>query len=387
MFTLHGVRVALITDTFTPQVNGVTTVLTRMRDAIESAGLEVTVVGPRYPGNRNSANGSGLCIPSLPLPIYPAIRLSAPFSQRVKRHLDEFGPDVIHVPTEGPLGLLGRRYALRRGLPLITSFHTDFPLYARHYGAGWLEAAVWRWLVWFHEPAKLIQTPGEAVLRKLEERGLKQAKLWGRGVETRRFRPGLRQDSWRTVRGIAPDQLLVVHVGRLAREKNTDLLLDAWSEAHAHLDDRAVFLLVGDGPMAKVIDRRAPWIRRIGFISRDELAEIYANSDICVLPSTTETLGLVALEAMASGLAVIAADTGGFRETIADGIDGLLVRPDDALAFAAAILQLAEIPDLRRRLGRAARCMTESRDTARENRELIEQYESVLPTGVPLVVF
>ncbi len=366
-------RIALVTDTYTPQVNGVTTVVVRIANVLREFGHEVVVVAPRYPGHSPVDPGQ-LRIPSASFPPYPAIRLSLPRFGVVSRFLDSFAPDVVHVATEGPLGLTGRRYAVRRGIPLVTSYHTNFPQYARHYGAGVIEPLVWKWLRWFHQPAVLTQTPGEAVANELEGRGIGRPIVWGRGVDTSHFKPERRSAGWRRWLAGGDDTAIVLHVGRLAPEKNIDVLANAWSAARQHVGQRATFVLAGDGPEARRLRGLLPWVRELGFLDRDKLADVYASADICVLPSKTETCGLVALEAMASGLAVIAADAGGFRESITHGQTGRLVAPEDATGFAAEILSLAISPQRRTALGTAARAAAVARDVAPENLALLQQY-------------
>jgi glycosyltransferase involved in cell wall biosynthesis len=368
------VKIALVTDTFAPQVNGVTTVLIRMATAIREAGHDVIVVAPRYPGQEESRANGQLRLASVPFPPYPAIRLTIPPYGDAYRYLSSFAPDVVHVATEGPLGGVGRRYALRTKTPLVTSFHTDFPRYCRDYGLPSLESWVWRWLVWFHRPARLTHTPGEAILAKLQGRGLSQAVLWGRGVDTALFSPQRRMPEWRQRLGLAEEAVIVVHVGRLAREKNLGVLANAWSLARKQLGGAAEFLLVGDGPIAAELEAKLPWVRRMGFMARNELANVYANSDICLLPSDTETCGLVALEAMASGLPVVAADAGGFRDSVRAEHNGLLVPPDRPETFADAVVRLALDSDYRRALASRARQTAEERDVEAENALLIDHY-------------
>jgi glycosyltransferase involved in cell wall biosynthesis len=376
------VRIALVSDTYTPQVNGVTTVVVRIATVLREFGHHVAVVAPRYPGHV-STDPAELRIPSAAFPPYPAIRLSLPQFGAVARFLDAFKPDVVHVATEGPLGLTGRRYAVRRGIPLITSYHTNFPQYARHYGAGIIEPLVWKWLRWFHRPAVLTQTPGEAVAHELERRGIGRPVVWGRGVDTAHFHPGRRSAGWRRWLAGGDDTAIVLHVGRLAPEKNIDVLADAWIAARQHVGQRATFVLAGDGPEARRLLAQLPWVRQLGFLDRETLAEVYASADICVLPSKTETCGLVALEAMASGLAVVAADAGGFRESITHGQTGRLVVPDDGTGFAAEILSLVISPPRRAALATAARTAAVARDVAPENLELLRQYARAagLPAG------
>lgn len=280
----------------------------------------------------------------------------------------------MHVATEGPLGLTGRRYAVRRHIPLVTSYHTNFPQYARHYGAGAVEPLVWKWLRWFHRPAVLTQTPGEAVRDELERRGIGRPVVWGRGVDTTHFNPARRSAGWRRWLAGGDDTAIVLHVGRLAPEKNIDVLAAAWIAARERVGQRATFVLAGEGPETRRLLAQLPWVRQLGFLDRARLAEVYASADICVLPSRTETCGLVALEAMASGLAVVAADAGGFRESITQGRSGLLIAPDDPVEFAAAMLSLVAAPVRRAELGVAARAAAIARDVAPENLELLQQY-------------
>ena len=376
------VRIALVSDTYTPQVNGVTTVVVRIANVLREFGHHVAVVAPRYPGHA-ATDPSELRIPSVSFPPYPAIRLSLPQFGAVARFLDAFKPDVVHVATEGPLGLTGRRYAVRRGIPLVTSYHTNFPQYARHYGAGLVEPLIWKWLRWFHRHAVLTQTPGEAVAQELERRGIGRPVVWGRGVDTTHFNPGRRSVGWRRWLAGGDDTAIVLHVGRLAPEKNIDVLAEAWIAARERVGQRATFVIAGEGPERRRLLTHLPWVRQLGFLDRDKLADVYASADICVLPSNTETCGLVALEAMASGLAVVAADAGGFRESITQGQTGRLVAPEDATGFAAEILSLVISPQRRTALATAARAAALARDVAPENLELLRQYASAagLPAG------
>lgn len=317
-------------------------------------------------------------VPSLPFPPYPSIRLSSPVHRPVARFLDRFAPDLIHAATEGPLGVHARRYALTHDIPLVTSFHTDFPRYARDYGVGFLAPLVWRWLVHFHRAARLIHTPGIAIRDELVRRGLRHAVVWGRGVDTRHFRPDRRTVGWRRWLAGSDDAVIVVHVGRLAAEKNLGVLVDAWNRARRCLGPRASFVIAGGGPEAAAIAARAPFARQLGFLDRDSLAGLYASADLCVLPSRTETCGLVALEAMASGVPVIAANAGGLAESIRHDQNGLLVHSDDARGFSQAIVSLALDVERRHRLALGARQTALTRDLQIEDQELLQQYTALV---------
>ena len=367
-------RIALVTDTYTPQVNGVTTIVRRIVELLGRAHHRAVVVAPRYPAEPAGASESELRVPSLGFPPYPAVRLSLPQPRRLARFLDAFGPDLVHVMTEGPIGLVGRQYARRRGIPLVTSFHTDFPQHSRYYGLGRLEPLIWRWLVWFHRPARFTHTPGEAVRAELARRGLAHVRVWGRGVDTAVFDYRKRDTAFRQRLGVAFGAALVLHVGRISAEKNLEVLIAAWTIAHAQLNGAAAFVFAGDGPLARHCAAAMPWAIHLGFLEIPLLATLYASADLCVLPSRTETCGLVAPEAMASGLPVIAADAGGFRESVTNGVTGFLVPPDDARGFAAAIARLALDAALRRRMSEEARLTAVAHNADDENDQLLDEY-------------
>ena len=371
-------RIALVSDTYTPQVNGVTTVLQRTVAVLRDAGHPAVVVAPAYaPGGGPPADAE-LRVPSVPFPPYPAIRLSLPRFRAVYRYLDRFAPDVVHLATEGPLGFVGRRFALERGVPLATSAHTDFPQYCRYYSGASLQPLAWRFLAWFLRPAVLTHAPGSAMQAELTARGVPHVVRWGCGVDVEHFHPRRRGFAYRRTLGLREDAVVVLHVGRLAAEKDLGVLLRAWRIAREALGRVAQFVVAGEGPEAGKVDAEATWIRRLGFLDRQHLADLYACADVCVLPSRTETCGLVALEAMASGVAVVAAGAGGFQDSIESGYNGVLVAPGDGRGFAAAIARLALDPEERTRLGHAARVSAIGRDLRRENEELLRQYASLV---------
>lgn len=376
-------RIALVTDTYLPQINGVTTVVRRMVGALGAARHNVAMVAPEYPGQQPEIGSDELRIPSMAFPPYPAIRLSLPAHRRVTHFLDGFRPDLVHVVTEGPLGLVGRRYATRRGLPLVTSYHTHFPRYCREYGVPALEPLAWKWISWFHAPAVMTQTPGDHARDELVAHGVRQATVWGRGVDTALFHHHRRNSVMRRRLGAThDDDAIVLHVGRLAHEKNLGVLADAFLEAHDALGPRARFVIAGEGPGRADLMAKLPFAVFVGFLPVERLASLYASADLCVLPSHTETCGLVALEAMASGLPVVAADAGGLRESVRHRHNGFRFAPHDARSFAAGICDLALDAGLRRRMGALSRLEAVARDSAAEDQELLDHYARLL--GRPL---
>ncbi|HEY7029021.1 MAG TPA: glycosyltransferase family 1 protein, partial [Gemmatimonadales bacterium] len=364
-------RILFFSDTFLPEINGVTTVLATMRDGLLARGHEVRMVVPGY--GTPSANETGLRrIPGIPCPGYSAVRLSWPWGRGIGGWSAEFSPELVHVATEGPIGLFGRAFALRHTLPLVTSFHTDFPRYAAHYLGKYATEPVRGYLRWFHGPALATQTPSAVTRDELHLMGIPQAMVWGAAVDARGFTPSLRSEMRRAEMGCA-DRVMVLHVGRLAVEKDPATLIESFRMAHAALGDGAVFCVAGAGPEADSVKKALPFARHLGFLPREKLAELYADADLFVFPSPTETCGLVALEAMASGLPVIGAAAGGIRESIMPDITGLLVVPGNASEFAEAIQALVRDRERREAMGQAARAFAQGRDWSRE----LDQLEAI----------
>ena len=371
-----------MTDTSLPEINGVTTVLAIMQQGLRDRGLEVLTVAPAVPGHADAAGDNGHVVrrPSIPCPRYPSVRLSWPFDSVVHRALDCFGPDLVHAVTEGPLGLQGRAFARREGLPFVTSYHTDFPSYASRYLGRWAVAPTTRYLTWFHRPARLTQTPSGVIAGQLRELGVARTQVWGRSVDAAAFTPSHRSNDFREELG-ARDRFVVLHVGRLAREKGLDTLIASFRLAHESLGSRAAFWVAGDGPDAPVVRAALPFARHLGFIARPLLARLYANADLFVFPSATETCGLVALEAMASGLPVLGAKAGGVVESVTPGITGDLIAPGDAGGFAAGIVAMAWNPEDRHAMSIAARAFASGRDWSHELDQLVGTYEGLIESG------
>jgi glycosyltransferase involved in cell wall biosynthesis len=369
-------RITLATDTFLPEINGVTTVLAQMRDGLRARGHEVRVLAPNYQALLPDESGIRR-LSAVPAPGYQQVRLSWPWFRGLSRWLDAGSPDLIHAVTEGPLGLYGRRYARRRGIPLVTSFHTDFPRYAGHYLGDFAVRPTQAYLRWFHDAARLTQTPSEVTRDELHRLGIPRVEVWGRGVDTARFRPSRRSESRRAELGVTVGKILVLHVGRLALEKSVDTLVSAFSQARAQLGEQAVFCVAGDGPRAAWVRQALPWARHLGFLDREVLADLYADADLFVFPSATETCGLVALEALASGVPVIGANAGGVKENLREGLTGMLIPPGDAGGFAGAIALLCRDAEQRNAMSEAARAFAVGRDWARELDQLEAAYDKI----------
>lgn len=378
-------RILFCTDTYPPQVNGVSVVTALSAAGLTERGWECSVVAPRYPRalERRSADLRKKIpvtgVPSVPLPRYPEIRVALPGTV-VADAIERARPDIVHCATEFIIGRAGLRAAARRGIPVCTSYHTDFTKYMRSYGVPWLAGVATRSVTNFHRRSERVFTPSRYAADGLATSGLADIEVWGRGVDDVLFDPARRSAVLRRALGLG-DAFTFLFVGRLAPEKEVDVVLDAFARVEAAMPTASVRLLVaGAGPSMDSLKRRAsPAVTFLGSLDREtQLPALYASADAFVMASTTETLGLVALEAMASGAPVIASAIGGVADYLRDGENGLSFAPRDAAACAGAMLRLCRDEALRMRLGRGARKTAQSRSWEQELDRLDASYREVL---------
>lgn len=354
----RSMRIAIVTETWPPEVNGVAMSIARVVAGLQARDHSVQVVRPRQAADRTAAGSGGVesvLTRGLPIPPYPALRLGVPEKRTLVRLWSEHRPDVVHLATEGPLGWSALRAAAHLRLPTTSDFRTNFHAYTEHYGIGWLRLPIASYLRRFHNRTRLTMVPTQGVQRDLAALGFRNLEVVGRGVDTERFTPALRSDALRATWGAdRAGDLVVAYVGRLAVEKNLDVLLDAFGGIRNRVP-RARLLLVGDGPLRGEIRARCPDAIFAGQRTGEDLAVHYASADLFLFPSLTETFGNVTPEAMASGLPAVAFDYAAAAELCVDGETGCLVPFGDAGAFVRTSVALASDPDRRRRIADAAR--------------------------------
>lgn len=339
--------------------------LGRLVDGLAARGHRVTIVRPRqrHESPRLSFTQRLACrhvrLPGIPMPGYPQLRIGLPAARRLRQHWTLNRPDLVHVATEGPLGASAITTARRLGIPVTSSFHTNFDQYTRDYRLGWLKPVVAAWLRRVHNRTLRTFAPTRDLLARLETEGYRNLRLLSRGVDTSLFNPARRDADLRASWGAGPDDLVVLHVGRMAAEKNYPLLFRAFDALKA-VEPRAKLVLVGDGPMLSAYQRQRPDAVFTGFYTGVNLARHYASGDIYLHASYTETFGNVVTEALGSGLAVSAFDYAAAHEFIRDGENGLAAPVADEAAFLANAARLARDPALRARL-RAAGPATAAR--------------------------
>lgn len=361
-------RLLVCTDSYPPQLNGVSVVTALTASGLRARGWQCAVVAPAYPAHAGTALAADPAIPltslpSVPLPGYRDVRVALPAWRRMRRAVRDFAPDLVHCATEFVVGRLGMAAARAEGIPVVASYHTDFVRYTAHYGIPWMRRPVMAWLGRFHRGAALTLTPSEAAHRDVAALGAARVAVWGRGIDTAAFHPRHRSAAARDTlaHGAA---FLFLHVGRLAPEKDVEVLLDAFDVVRQQFPAGAVRLLIaGDGPSADALRRRAgAQVTFLGAVDRArELPALYASCDAFAYASATETLGLVVLEAMASGLPVIATPVGGVADHLRDGINGVAYAPGDVAACAAAMARVAADGALRARLAAGARADAEAK--------------------------
>jgi glycosyltransferase involved in cell wall biosynthesis len=371
-------RIALFTDTYLPTVNGVARTLGQLVSHAHRRGHEVALFSTNVASEPASGTVLHHQMPGVPLPMYPELQLAWPLDRIGKQRLEAFDPDLVHVATESTVGWSGRSWALRKGVPLVTSYHTDWPAYLSGYGFGGLETSVWRYLRDFHGVASATFCPSSHTLRQLRSRGFtNDLRIWSRGVDTELFNPSRCRADLREE--LAPEgEKIVLYVGRLAPEKRLGVLLEAFPMIREALGGRAVLALVGDGPWMSQLQAKAmEGVHLLGYRTGLALAEAYASGDLFAFPSDTETFGNVVTEALASGLPVVAPRKGGVIDSVIPGKTGVLVPPQDPRAMSEAVVSLVSNGGTLRELARGARAHAEANTWPAILDRLLSEYEEV----------
>ncbi len=355
--THRRLRLAYVTETYPPDVNGVATTVASMVAGLRGRGHRVQLVRlrPHDPAaGAASPEADDVLLPSLPVPLYPGLRMGTPCKGRLVDAWTRQRPDVVHIATEGPLGWSALSAARSLGLPVTSEFRTNFHAYSAHYGVGWLHWSIMAYLRCFHNRTQQTMVPTEPMRSELAACGLRDVTVVARGVDTVRFDPARRDERLRAAWGAAAEDPVVLSVGRLAPEKNLDALVAAFAEIRQRVP-RARLVVVGDGQLRARISERCPGAIMAGQRTGDDLAAHYASADLFLFPSLTETFGNVTTEAMASGLPVVAFDYAAAGRLIRSGENGLLVPYEDTAAFIDGAVVLASDRSRARAIGRRAR--------------------------------
>jgi phosphatidylinositol alpha 1,6-mannosyltransferase len=372
-------RIAVFSEVYWPMVSGVGVTLVRLTEALQARGHQVRVYSASYPvpvgqPDRPEVHRS----PSIPLFLYPDVHWAFPRLRDVVEDARRFRADVVHVATEFSLGLAGLKAARQLRLPVVASAHTDYDKYATRYGVDWALRVGWRYLRWFYGQAECVLCPSRIYEEHLHSRGVTHTGIWSRGVDPGQFHPRFRSDGYRRRLGVGPTEILVTYIGRIAREKNLTLLLEAW-EALTPYRGSAKLALIGRGPLEDEIRRRGiPGVHVLGLMHGAELSAAYASADVFAFPSATETFGTSLLEAMGSGLPSLVAAAGGVLEFARHGENAWLVAPNDTAAIASGLRRLMDDSGLRRRLGEGGLRTAGERQWDQVYDQLLDDYRQAI---------
>ncbi|MEX2540794.1 MAG: glycosyltransferase [Trueperaceae bacterium] len=364
-------RIALFTETFLPKIDGVVTRIVRTLEHLRDLGHEVLIFAPHHPPPEY-AGFRVVRVPGVPFrPWYPELVLGMP-RPRLGRELDAFAPDVVHVVNPVILGMWGTAIAKQRNLPLLASFHTDITQYAQHMKLSFLGPFSRTFLREVHNQAHLNLCTSGPMVRAARELGIRRVRLWPKAVDTERYQPSNRSSEMRSRLSAGdPEAPLMIYVGRLSFEKRLE-----WLHAPITRLPGVRLAFVGAGPAEGFLRKRFESTRTVftGYMSGDELAQAYASADVFAFPSDTETLGFVAMEAMASGVPAVGANAGGIPDVIQHGQNGLLFEPGDLDDLTEKLDLLLRDADLRMRLAGAARLSMEGLSWRVATEKLVEYY-------------
>ncbi|KAB8131770.1 glycosyltransferase family 1 protein [Gracilibacillus oryzae] len=334
-------KIAIFTDTFLPDVNGVAKTLGRLTTYLDSSNHHYIVISPKQTRNE-SATDQIYPQSSFPFPLYKECRISLPKKTEIKNLLLSFEPDIIHVATPFSIGLCGLQLAKKLNIPLVGSYHTDFDHYLHYYHLSLLSRPLWRYMEWFHQSMSRIFVPSAHTFSQLQKRDFHNIQIWKRGVDTTVFHPHYNHSEIRKKYNIKQKYILS-YVGRLAPEKNIETLAYLFKNLPEQLNRQIHWSIIGDGPSKQYLEEhKTANVTITGFLSQKEVAPFLASSDLFVFPSESETFGNVVLEALACGTPVAGANAGGVKTIIQEGFTGMLCRQgkkDDYINAIASILE------------------------------------------------
>jgi len=372
-------KVAIFTDSFLPQVSGVTKVLEEQLKYFEAHNIEYMVFAPQYPSTEDDVfKGQIIRLKSMSFIFYKECRLSVPNCIVIRERLKAFSPDIIHIITPFFIGICGLICGRQLNIPIVTTYNTNYAQYMEYYNVNFIGDGLWHYIKWFHNKCQLSLCPSYETKQELLKHGIRNIEVCPNGIDPEDFNPAMRSDEWRKEKGLE-NKIALLYVGRISKEKNIMLLSEVMSLLNGQYKDRIELIITGDGPYLEHFKSSMPNnVIYTGYAFGKELSRIYASADIFVFPSLTETFGNVVLEAMASGLPVVGIKAGGVKDIIENGYNGILIEKNDVKLFASAVSLLVENKNMRNTMAYNARqyALTRTWDAVFDT--LVKAYNNVL---------
>lgn len=370
-------KIAIFTDTYVPEVNGVAKILKRFTDYLAKEKIEFKVFAPKSTGEDIFSNRV-YSVKSFPFFLYPECRVALPNVIQLRDEVKAFNPDIIHVTTPFNMGLSGLHIAKKLNIPIVGSYHTNFDKYLEYYDLQFLSDMLWKYMRWFHQSLRKVFVPSEDTLEQLREKGFNHLSIWPRGIDRSIFHENYDTKQIRQQYNIK-EKYILTYVGRIAKEKDVLLLPPIAENLPSRIRNNVHWLIVGDGPIKDELEEIVPKnMTFTGFVDGTNLANIYAASDLFVFPSPTETFGNVVLEALSCGTPVIGANAGGVKSIVKNGMNGILCEEKDITDFVQAIDSLLTRDQTRKVMRENGIRYAQAQSWEKIFRNLLLEYEDVL---------
>ncbi len=370
-------KIALYSGTYVRDKDGAVKSIYQLVSSLRKNGHKVVVWSPDVSKGDNHNGLTVHRVPSVPIPLYPDYKLGF-FTREIRRQIELFAPDMVHISTPDIVGREFLLYARKRDIPVASAFHTDFPSYFSYYSLGFAVRPAWKYLTWFYNSSNIVLAPNESVRLKLADYHIRNIEIWSRGVDKELFDPRRRSEKLRSVWN-ATGRTVIVYAGRFVLYKDIEVVMRVYDRfMQGEYADKVRFVMIGSGPEEEEMKRRMPEAVFTGYLTGEALPEAYASGDIFLFPSTTEAFCNVALEALASGLPVVVSDAGGCRDIVDRSAGGVVVHEGKVCDFYCKCLELLDDSLRYQELKACGLAYAETQSWSSVNGFVIDRYQEMV---------